>query len=302
MGGDATWTTSGGGSPDGAPYLVAGIVNVTPDSFFDGGRHAEARDAVAWGMRLAREGAHIIDVGGESTRPGADALEAGEELRRVIPVVAGLRGELEAQGLPSAISVDTYKAEVAAKALEAGATIVNDVSACRFDPALADVLAQHKPGYVLMHSLDKPADMQRDPKYADVVTDIVAFFEERMAALVSTGLPETNIALDPGVGFGKTLEHNLAILRAVERFMDLGRPIYIGLSNKSLFQGLLGLELDERGPATQIATALMASRGVRVHRVHDVAATLRTLHVVRALAPEASEGTSGSEFGSIGHA
>jgi dihydropteroate synthase len=179
--------------------------------------------------------------------------------------------------------VDTYKAEVALAALREGAAIVNDVSACRFDPALMDVLASEKPGYVLMHSLGRPSEMQVAPEYDDVVDDILAFFEERLAALTRAGLPEDRVVLDPGVGFGKTLEHNLEIMRGVERFHVLGRPLFIGLSNKSIWEKLLGLEPGERGEATLAATVLMAGRGVAVHRVHEVKAARRALETAASL-------------------
>lgn len=271
--GAATWTVSGGRVLGPAPFLLAGVVNVTPDSFFDGGRYAEPEAALARCARLAADGADLLDIGGESTRPGAPEVPVGEELRRVLPVLRGL-AELK-RSRPDApqpvLSVDTWKAAVAAEALAAGAEVVNDVSACRFDPALMDVLAQHKPGYVLMHSQGRPREMQKDPRYESVVDEILAFFEERLGALTAAGVPEANIVLDPGIGFGKLLEHNLDILRGLERFGSLGRPLYIGLSNKSLWGTLLGLEAADRGLATAVATALLVARGALVHRVHEVA-------------------------------
>ena len=266
-----------------AAPLIMGIVNCTPDSFYDGGRLAGPEAAVGHGLAMAGHGAHILDVGGESTRPGAAPVGPAEELGRVFPVLAGLERERKAGSMDCALSVDTTKAVVAASALEAGADIVNDISACRFDPGLTDVLVQHQPGYVLMHSLGRPETMQLQPRYDNVVDEILSFFQERMDELVSAGLGEENIVLDPGIGFGKLLEHNLAILREVGRFFSLGRPVLIGASYKSLWQGLLGLELPDRGMATQVATALLAARGVAVHRVHDVESTARTLKVVQAL-------------------
>lgn len=286
--GAGSWTVSGGRVLGPAPFLLAGIINVTPDSFYDGGLHVEPASAVFQGRGLAEQGAHILDVGGESTRPGAQAVPEAEELARVVPVVrelAGLPGR-DMDGLPGAfpvLAVDTYKAGVAAAALDAGAVIVNDVSACRFDPALMDVLAQHRPGYVLMHSQGEPRTMQQNPRYGDVVDDILAFFEERLGALTRAGLPEANIVLDPGIGFGKLLEHNLAILRGIERFGRLGRPVYMGLSNKSLWGTLLGLGPQERQLATSVATALLVARGVLVHRVHEVAASRQASQVALAL-------------------
>jgi len=259
---------------------IAGIVNVTPDSFYDGGRHADATPAVAHGRELAAAGADILDVGGESTRPGAAPVPGEAEVARVVPVIAALVRELP--DIP--VSVDTYRAGCAAAALEAGACIVNDVSACAFDPGLLEVVADKKPGYVLMHSLGRPETMQVDPRYADVVEDILAFFEEKLAMLTRAGLPENRVVLDPGIGFGKLLEHNLAILRHLDRFLALGRPLYLGLSNKAIFGALLDLPVDERTPATAVASALCAARGVRIHRVHDVAATRAALRLAAALA------------------
>jgi dihydropteroate synthase len=263
-----------------APFFVAGIINVTPDSFYDGGKNQEFEAAVANGRRLLEEGAHILDVGGESTRPFADPVDEKTESERVIPVIEALAEAVA--GYPGAqISVDTYKAKVAAKALDAGATIVNDVSAFRFEPELLDVLAEKKPGYVLMHSLSDPTKMQVAPSYENVMDEITAFFEERMAVLTKAGLPEENIVLDPGIGFGKNLEHNLEIMRNMERFHALGRPLYVGLSNKSVWQKLLGLDSNERGAATLAATVLMALRGVGVHRVHEVAPAVQALETTR---------------------
>jgi len=277
---DTTWTIKGGKVLGPAPFFIAGVVNVTPDSFFDGGTHDDALSGVAHGLELARQGADILDVGGESTRPYADPVSEAEELERVIPVIRGL-----VRGAPDAVvSVDTYKAEVARQAFEAGADILNDVSAFRFEPPLLDVIGEYKPGYVLMHSLGRPEDMQDKPRYGDVVGEIMAFFEERVEKLVAAGLPEDRVVLDPGIGFGKLLEHNILILQEIERFKELGFPLYMGLSNKSLWQGLLGLDVGERGNATQAATAILASRGVPVHRVHDVQHTLQSLTIAREMA------------------
>lgn len=282
------WTIKEGRVLGPADFFVAGILNVTPDSFYDGGRHANPEHAIRWGRRLAAQGADIVDVGGESTRPFAEPVTAEQERDRVVPVVEGLAREFAGpgeDGQPQAavLSVDTYKAAVAEGALAAGAAIVNDVSACRFDPGLLDVLAQYRPGYVLMHAKGMPRDMQKDPAYDDVLSEIEAFFEERLAALVRAGLPESHVVLDPGIGFGKRLEHNLTILKHIERFKSLGRPLCIGLSNKSLWGDLLGLAREDRQNATQVATALLALRGVAVHRVHEVEQTRQTLTIVREL-------------------
>nr|WP_287410513.1 dihydropteroate synthase [Pseudodesulfovibrio sp.] len=277
---DTTWTLKGGKVLGPAPFFIAGIVNVTPDSFYDGGTHEDAHSGVAHGLDLARQGAAILDVGGESTRPYADQVSEAEELNRVIPVIRGL-AEADHE---SVISVDTYKAKVAASALEAGADIINDVSAFRFEPELLDVVAEYKPGYVLMHSLGRPEDMQDEPRYDDVVGALLAFFEERLTVLDKAGLPMNRVTLDPGIGFGKTLEHNLSILKNIERIMALGFPVFMGLSNKSMWQGLLGLAVGERQNATQVATAVLAAKGVPIHRVHEVALMQQTLTIVRELA------------------
>lgn len=285
---DTTWILKGGKVLGPAPFFIAGIVNVTPDSFFDGGEHTATSAGVAHGQRLARLGADILDVGGESTRPYADAVSEAEELDRVVPVIKGLsawKAEQDAEAAASlVISVDTYKASVAAQALEAGADIVNDVSACAYDPGLLDILAQFKPGYVLMHSLGKPEDMQDAPQYGNVVDDILAFFETKLEMLDKAGLPLDRVVLDPGIGFGKLLEHNVEILQNIEKFKSLNLPIYMGLSNKSVWQGMLGLEVNERGNATQAGTCITAMKGAAIHRVHDVQHARQTLTIVQEIA------------------
>jgi dihydropteroate synthase len=273
-----------GGRLQPAPFFIMGVVNATPDSFFDGGNHYTPDKALAHARRLAGEGAHILDVGGESSRPGAAPVSVQEELERVLPVIEGLTGLEDSGTSTPVVSVDTYKAETAARALEAGASVVNDISACAFDPRLIDVLAQYKPGYVLMHCLARPGVMQHAPAYGDVVEEIKTFFQAKLAELTAAGLPEQNIVLDPGIGFGKKLEHNLAILARMEEFMEFDRPLLVGLSNKSLWGDLLGLPTEQRSQATQAATALMAARGVRIHRVHDVVNTVKTLKIVEAVA------------------
>ena len=276
----ALWRLGRGLTLDCAENRIVGIVNVTPDSFSDGGRHDAPAAAVAHAMGLAAAGADMLDVGGESTRPGAAPVPLDEELRRVVPVVQGIVRER-----PGAlVSVDTFKAGCAAAALAAGAVVVNDISACAFDPALTDVLVAEKPGYVLMHSQGRPETMQDDPRYGNVVEEILAFFEAHLTRLVRAGLPEDRIVLDPGIGFGKRLEHNLEILRRLDRFLALGRPLYLGLSNKGLFGALLGLPVGERGPVTAVASALCAARGVRIHRVHDVAGVAQALRLAAAVA------------------
>ncbi len=278
-----SWEIMGGRSLGPAPFLVFGIVNVTPDSFHDGGQYLQHDKAVAHGRAQAEAGAHVLDVGGESSRPFADPVSLEEELARVVPVVEGLRSLRCTNGLPWAVSVDTYKAGTAAAVLDAGAEIINDISACTFDPALLDVLGQYKPGYVLMHSLGKPTEMQKAPRYGDVVEEILDFFEKKLKELVSAGVPERRIMLDPGVGFGKTLEHNVTILKNMERFASLGLPLMAGISNKSMFEGLCGAPAGHRQNATQAATAILGARGVFAHRVHDVGMTVESLKVAEAL-------------------
>lgn len=266
-----------------APFGVMGIVNLTPDSFFDGGRHADAASGLSHALRLRDEGADILDLGAESSRPGAAPLTPDAELARLLPVLAGLR-----RRAPGAIlSVDTYHADTAAAVLAQGVHIINDISACRFDPGLLDVLAEYKPGYVLMHSQGRPDVMQLAPRYDDVRREVREFFERELARLVRAGLPEDRIVLDPGIGFGKTLEHNLTLLAHPEDWLELGRPVLMGLSMKSLFGALLGLAPGERGTPTQVATALLWQRGIFWHRVHEVAATRRSLLFAHALASRA---------------
>lgn len=270
------WSVGGGGVLGPAPFLIAGVVNITPDSFYDGGRHYVPQAAVYHGLELLSQGAHILDLGGESTRPFSQRVDADTEMDRVRPVLQKI---LEAH--PEAnISVDTYKARVAAQCLKAGALIINDISACRFDPELLDVLVQYKPGYVLMHTLDRPENMQTDPRYRDVTREILSFFETHLTRLVQAGIPESRIVLDPGIGFGKTLEHNLEIMRNMECFHVLARPLFVGLSYKSLWSGLLDVELKDRGLPSQVGTALMAAKQVGIHRVHDVADAGNTLKIV----------------------
>ncbi len=249
------------------PFRIMGVVNVTPDSFSDGGRYLEAEAAIEHGLELEAEGATILDVGGESTRPGADPVSEAEELRRVIPVIEGLI----ARGAGARISIDTSKAAVATRALEAGATLVNDVTALRGDPDMAGVVAASGADLCLMHMLGDPRTMQDDPRYDDVVNDIKSFLEERMSLAAAAGIPEERILLDPGIGFGKTIDHNLELLRRLGEFLDLGRPVVIGTSRKSFLGRLTGREAPDRVAATVATNVLAYERGARVFRVHDVA-------------------------------
>jgi dihydropteroate synthase len=258
-----------------------GIVNITPDSFYDGGAHATPEAALRHSLRLLEQGAHILDLGAESTRPGAQALSPEEEQARLLPVVRGLRAD--PSGRDAVLSIDTYRASTARLALAAGADVINDISACAFDPGLLDVLAEYKPGYVLTHCRGRPADMQENPRYAHVVDEVARFFEQALARLCAAGLAEESVVLDPGIGFGKRLEDNTALLRDLPRLCSLGRPLMTGLSMKSLFGDLLGLAPERRGPATQVAAALAAVKGASLHRVHDVAGALDALRLVQAL-------------------
>ena len=277
-----SWLCLGGGAvTTSAPFGVMGIVNLTPDSFYDGGTHDSADLGLAHAMRLHAEGADILDLGAESSRPGAQALTPEQELLRLMPVLRELRREIPGVML----SVDTYHAATAAAVLEEGVQIINDISACAFDPGLLDVLVQYKPGYVLMHSQGSPREMQVNPRYGNVVEEILAFFEEHLARLVKAGLPEDRIVLDPGIGFGKNKDHTVAILKGLERFASLGRPLYVGLSRKSMFREILGLELEQRAEATRLAVALLAARGIPYHRVHDVAGCAQALRLVEAMTP-----------------
>ena len=253
-----------------------GIVNVTPDSFSDGGLFLEPDAAIEHGRRLAAEGAGILDIGGESTRPGAAPVSAGEELERVIPVVEGLADD------GPVISIDTMKASVAREALSAGATIVNDVSALRFDPELAGVAAEAQATCVLMHMLGEPRTMQDEPHYDDVVSEVKAFLEERLAFAVAEGIALERIWLDPGIGFGKTLEHNLTLIERLDEIAAIGRPVVFGASRKSFLEKLTGRHVDERLAGTIAANIIAYERGARVFRVHDVAPTFDALKVAAA--------------------
>jgi len=255
---------------------VMGIVNVTPDSFSDGGVHLDASVAAAAARRMIDEGAAIVDVGGESTRPGADAVSLEEELRRVLPVLERLAG------LP--LSIDTAKAEVARRALELGAELVNDVTALRGDPAMAGTVAAGGAYLCLMHMQGEPRTMQVDPRYDDVVSEVASFLEERLRFAVAEGVPEERICLDPGIGFGKTVEHNLELVRRLDVLCSLGRPVVVGWSRKRSLGRLLGDPHATTGTvAASVGAAVVAfERGATILRVHDVRETVEALAVARA--------------------
>jgi dihydropteroate synthase len=256
-----------------------GIVNVTPDSFSDGGILSDAEAAVKHGLRLLEEGADLVDVGGESTRPGSDPVDAAEELARVIPVVEGLRREA-----PEALlSVDTRKAEVALAAVAAGADVVNDVGAGA-DLGMFDAVASTGAGLVLMHMRGEPKTMQEDPTYDDVVAEVHAFLVARIQAAVAAGIARDRLCVDPGIGFGKTTAHNLAVLGAIGTFHDLGVPILVGASRKRFLGELSGTEdPGDRLEGSLAAAAWCATQGVEIVRVHDVGPTVRALRVVEAI-------------------
>jgi dihydropteroate synthase len=254
-----------------------GVVNVTPDSFSDGGVNYEAEDAVASARRMLAEGAAIVDVGGESTRPGSKGVTLDEELRRVVPVLEAL------QGVP--VSIDTAKAEVARRALELGAELVNDVTALRSDPELAGVVAGSDAYLCLMHMQGEPRTMQLDPRYDDVASDVAAFLEERLQFAVEAGIDEERICLDPGIGFGKTVEQNFELVRRLDVLLALGRPVVVGFSRKSSLGRLLGDPAATTGStAASVGAAIAAyERGATILRVHDVRETVEALTAARAI-------------------
>ncbi len=258
-------------------FRLMGVVNVTPDSFSDGGAFLDADDAIAHGRRLAAEGAELLDIGGESTRPGAEPVDEAEELRRVLPVVEALAADTGAT-----VSIDTSKLGVARAALDAGAEFVNDVTAFRTAPELAGLVAERGVECCLMHMLGEPRTMQEAPRYDDVVADVAAFLEERLAFAVSEGVHEERILLDPGIGFGKTIDHNLELLRRLGEIAALGRPVVIGTSRKSFLGRITGRDVTERVPASVATNVVAYLHGARVFRVHDVAATRDALLVTAA--------------------
>src|SRR5919204_3978915 len=249
-----------------------GVVNVTPDSFSDGGVNLDPDDAAASARRMLEEGAAIVDVGGESTRPGSEGVNADEELRRIVPVLERLGGEVP-------LSIDTSKVEGARAAIEAGAELVNDVTALRADPELAGVVADSGAYLCLMHMLGEPRTMQRNPQYDDVVSEVGAFLHERLAFATSAGVPEERICLDPGIGFGKTVEHNFELVRRLDELMALGRPILIGFSRKSSLGKLLGDPDATTGTTAASVGAAVAAyeRGATILRVHDVSEHVEAL-------------------------
>lgn len=249
-----------------------GVVNVTPDSFSDGGLFLDPERAIAHGHALVAEGAEILDVGGESTRPGAEEVGAAEEAERVVPVVAGLAGA-------GTVSIDTSKAAVAVAALDAGAAMVNDVTALRHDPEIAALCAERGAGLVLMHMQGDPRTMQESPSYDDVVDDVKAFLAERLEVAVGAGVAEERIWLDPGIGFGKNLDHNLELLHRLGELRELGRPLVVGTSRKSFIAKIDGSPVGDRLGGTIASSVLAAANGADVLRVHDVAEVAQATRV-----------------------
>jgi dihydropteroate synthase len=260
------------------PALVMGVVNVTPDSFSDGGQFAGPEEAANYAVKLVKEGAAIIDIGGESTRPRAVPVPEEEEMARVVPVIRLLADRIQVP-----ISVDTMKPGVARAAVEAGASIVNDVAANRSDDELWRIVAETGAGYVCMHMQGTPQTMQNDPRYGDVVGEVGDFFTERVGRLTGSGVKSEQIILDPGIGFGKSVEHNLQLLGNLRRFTRFERPLLLGVSRKSFIGKLLGTELAARLPAALACAALAIESGVQIIRAHDVAETVQAARMVEAI-------------------
>ncbi len=258
---------------------VMGILNVTPDSFSDGGSHFGIEAALAHAREMIAQGVDIIDIGGESTRPGSLPVPADEETKRTAPVIRALRTEWD--GL---ISIDTSKAAVAKAAIESGADIVNDVSGLRADPQMADVCATSRCGVVVMHMQGTPQNMQVAPHYADVVSEVADFFNERMASLTAQGIDPENICVDPGIGFGKTLDQNIALLKAMNQIAPAGRPLLLGVSRKSCIAGILeSTDIKERDWPTVAITSWARQHGTMLHRVHEVRPNLQALRMTEAI-------------------
>ncbi|MBN1223733.1 MAG: dihydropteroate synthase [Candidatus Aminicenantes bacterium] len=264
-----------------------GILNVTPDSFSDGGFYLAKEKAVDHGLRMVEEGADIIDVGGESTRPGSDPILAEEELKRVLPVISELKKQSKVL-----VSVDTLKSDVARAALDEGADIINDISALRNDPGMLPLIVEKQIAVILMHMKGTPKTMQVRPHYLDVLSEVSSFLEERMRTATDSGLDEDRIVLDPGIGFGKRLEDNLNLIRHLHRFATLGRPILVGISRKSFIGKILDAPADKRMEGTIASAVMSVVRGAHILRVHDVAAVKKAVLVAEAIMYDSVEGSS----------
>ena len=258
--------------------VVMGILNVTPDSFYDGGRHNEVSQAIQDGVAMVEAGAEIIDIGGESTRPGSRPVSEQEEVARVLPVLRGLRDEVKVP-----ISIDTYKSQVAQAALDAGADIVNDISALRFDAEMIAVVARERVPVVLMHMQGTPRTMQAEPRYDDVVREVRDFLAARLDEALAHGVARDCVVIDPGIGFGKTLEHNLALLRDLPALAALGQPLLIGVSRKAFIGKLLGVDAGDRLEGSLGAATAAVLKGANILRVHDVQETVRVARVADAI-------------------
>ena len=273
------WNIRGSSLPIAERTHVMGILNVTPDSFSDGGSWTDTEIAIKHALTMIDEGADIIDVGGESTRPGADPVDAEIEIARVVPVIEGISATSD---IP--ISIDTSKSEVARAAIEAGAAIVNDVTALGADVNMAEVVASSDVGLVLMHMLGEPRTMQSDPRYDDVVAEVGDFLSERSELATKAGIPPDRIVVDPGIGFGKTLDHNLELLRSIDQIRTrVGLPVLLGPSRKSFIGAVLDLEVDQRLEGTAAVIALAVSAGVEIVRVHDVTEMVRVVRMTEAV-------------------
>ncbi|MFQ6067273.1 MAG: dihydropteroate synthase [bacterium] len=257
---------------------VMGILNLTPDSFYNGGKYAAESRALKRAEEMLKEGADLIDIGGESTRPGAKEVRVEEEIRRVIPVISKIRDLFEVP-----LSIDTYKAKVAKEALEAGVDMVNDISGLRFDPQLKEIVARFRAGVVLMHIKGTPRDMQNSPQYGSLMGEIISYLSESIRLAQTTGIDLEKIAVDPGIGFGKTVEHNLQILNHLGELRSLGRPILIGASRKSFIGAILGLPLEERLEGSLAAASLAVMQGAKIIRTHDVKPTRRAVDLTQAI-------------------
>lgn len=260
------------------PAAVLGVINVTPDSFSDGGKFLAAEAAVRQALALIKQGAQILDIGGESTRPGAVPVTEAEELRRVIPVIEGIAARTQVP-----LSIDTTKPAVARAALAAGASIVNDVAAWRADAALWKIVAEFGAGYICMHAQGTPATMQKNPVYRDVVCEVGDFFQDRLEKLRAAGVPPERVILDPGIGFGKTPEHNLELLAGLGQFGVWQRPVLLGVSRKSFLEKISGATLNERLPASLACATLAVASGAHFIRAHDVAETVQALRMTEAI-------------------
>lgn len=258
--------------------LIMGIINVTPDSFFDGGRRFDPATAIADGVAMIASGADILDIGGESTRPGAQPVSQDEEIARVLPVVRGLRAQV---GAP--ISIDSYKANVARAALDAGADIVNDISALRFDPEMASMVAAEKVPLILMHMQGTPRTMQKEPQYSDVVREVRDFLAAQLYQAMDAGVAQDAVVIDPGIGFGKTIEHNLQLLRGLPMLAALGQPLLVGVSRKTFIGKILGAEPAERLEGSLAAAVVAVLAGANILRVHDVPESYKATRIADAI-------------------